>query len=222
MRPEAEPSTPKDRGYFAGANEHLVALLPPEARRVLDVGCAAGALGEAIKESRPGILVDGLDRESAVLEEAAARLDRVRLVDLDGPLPESSETYDTIICGDVLEHLIDPWRVLRWLTAQLEDGGHVVASIPNLRYYKVLRDLVLRGRFTYRDSGILDATHLRFFTLHEMESLFTKAGLEVIERKPRIGGGNAIMRGLDWICFGRLEPFRTKQYTLLGRKTSSA
>ncbi len=222
MRPEAEPSTPKDWGYYTGANAHLVELLPADARRVLDVGCAAGALGRAIKAARPGILVDGIDREPEALEQAASHLDCVRCVDLDGPLPESSTTYDAIICGDVLEHLIDPWRVLRWLADQLEPGGHVIASIPNLRYYKVLRDLVFRGRFTYRDSGILDATHLRFFTLHEMESLFAKGGLEVIERKPRIGGGNAIMRALDWICFGRLEQFRTKQYTLVGRKASSA
>jgi len=221
MRPEAEPTTPKDWGYYAGANAHVLELLPPDAKRVLDVGCAAGALGRAIKDARPGTVVDGIDREPAALERAAGLLDEVRCIDLDGPLPEPVASYDAILCGDVLEHLVDPWRVLRWLTAQLVDGGCVVASIPNLRYYKVLRDLVLRGRFTYRDSGILDATHLRFFTLHEMESLFAKAGLEVVARKPRIGGGNAIMRGLDRILLGRLEPFRAKQYTLLGRKTST-
>jgi 2-polyprenyl-3-methyl-5-hydroxy-6-metoxy-1,4-benzoquinol methylase len=218
MRPEAEPTTPKDPGYYQGANAHVLELLPDSAQYILDVGCAAGGLGQLIKKRRPGARVDGIDREAEALSEAAQHLDHVQRVDLDGSLPELPRAYDAILCGDVLEHLIDPWRVLRWLTDQLEEGGHVVASIPNLRYYKVLRDLVFRGRFTYRDSGILDATHLRFFTLHEMKALFDRAGLDVQAVKPRLGGGNFLMQGLDVLALGRLQGLRAKQYTLLGSK----
>ncbi len=218
MRPEAEASTPKDAGYYAGANANLLALLPEGAHTFLDVGCAAGELGRAIKAARPGAVVHGIDRAPEALEAAAKHLDTVRAVDLDGELPELDARYEVIVCGDVLEHLVDPWSVLRWLASHLEDGGHVVASIPNIRYYKVLRDLVFRGRFTYRDSGILDATHLRFFTLREMRTLFTRAGLDVLEARAVLGGSNVLMKGLDAVCFGRLEGLRAKQYTLLGRK----
>ena len=78
--------------------------------------------------------------------------------------------------------------------------------------------LVFRGRFTYRDSGILDATHLRFFTLREMKTLFERAGLDVQAVKPRLGGGNFLMQGLDVLVFGRLQGLRAKQYTLLGMR----
>ena len=218
MRPEAEASTPKDAGYYAGANQNLLAMLPEDATTILDVGCAAGGLGQAIKAARPGAVVHGIDRAPEALAEAAKHLDHVQSVDLDGELPTLEGRYDAIVCGDVLEHLIDPWSVLRWLGQHLAEGGAVVASIPNVRYYKVVRDLVFKGRFTYRDSGILDATHLRFFTLREMRTLFGRAGLEVEQHRAVLGGSNALIRVLDALSFGRLEGLRAKQYVLRGRR----
>lgn len=218
MKRAAEHSTEKPGEYYRACNQEILACLPDGARRFLDVGCAAGALGRAIREIRPHAVVHGIERVAAAREEAAHHLGRVFDADLDQELPPLDPPYDCVICGDVLEHLVDPWNVLRRLVAQLAPGGFVVASIPNLRHYKVLRDVVLRGRFSYRESGVLDSTHLRFFTRREMERLFEGAGLEVIARRPHFSGGNAALRALDRLSCGRLEEFRALQYVIVGRR----
>ena len=216
MRADADYATPKDQLYYAGVNDHVLALVPEDARRVLDVGCAAGNLGAAIKQTRPGAVVHGVETEPNAARMARERLDRVFEADLNQAVPMLDGPYDCITCGDVLEHLIDPWSALAGLVGQLAAGGRVVASIPNVRHYKVLRDLVLRGRFRYREAGIMDSTHLRFFTLTEMKRLFDGAGLRVVAQRPRLIGGNAVIRLLDGALLGRLEELRAVQYTLVG------
>lgn len=216
MRREAKYATPKDELYYAGVNDHILALLPEDARRLLDVGCAAGNLGAAIKQTRPGAVVHGVETEESAAKRARERLDRVFQADLNEAVPELDGPYDCITCSDVLEHLIDPWTTLRHLVDQLAPDGRVIASIPNVRHYKVLRELALRGTFRYRESGILDATHLRFFTLTEMKRLFDSAGLRVVEHRPRLDGSNSLIRLLDRALLGRLEELRAVQYTLVG------
>lgn len=219
MRRAAEHSTPKPPEYFTFVNDHVLDALPPDAARFLEVGCGEGRLGEEIKRCRPHTTVHGIELDERAIGEAAKRLDRVFRADVSQPLPTLDAPYDCVICADILEHLVDPWEALRRLVSVLGPQGHVVASIPNIRFYKVLRDLVLRGRFTYRDSGILDSTHLRFFTLREMRGLFCDAGLEVESVRPRLRGGNLTLQILDRVLGGRLEPFRAAQYTLVGRRT---
>ena len=222
MRAEAEASSPKSDPYFGAINADILELLPPDARRVLDVGCASGALGREIKQRLPQAVVHGIERADAALGPAQANLDRVFAADLEAGVPALDGPYDVIIFGDVLEHLVDPWTLLRSLTAHLAPGGRVIASIPNLRYYKVVRDLVLRGRFTYRESGVLDATHLRFFTRHEMLKLFERAGLEVVDVRARLHGGNALLWLADTMLFGALRDFRVVQFVLVGRAGTRA
>ena len=222
MRAEAEPSTAKSELYFQGVNRALLSAIPSDARLVLDVGCAAGLLGREIKAKRPGVVVHGIDRASEALGAARRNLDRVFVADLEEKLPQLGGPYDCLVFGDVLEHLVDPWTALRSLVAQLQPTGYVVASIPNLRHYKLLRDLVIRGRFTYRESGILDSTHLRFFTRREMERLFDSAGLEVVSCQPQYRGGNWLLRFADAASFGGLHEFRAFQFVLVGRRRTEA
>src|SRR6185436_7844996 len=92
-------------------------------------------------------------------------------------LPLAPASLDCIVCADVLEHLRDPERALRLLLRYLAPDGLLVASIPNVRHASVLLPLLVEGRFRYQDEGILDRTHLRFFTLHEIVELLTRAGL---------------------------------------------
>lgn len=216
MRNEAKHTTAKDQLYFAGANDHVLGFLPSDARRFLEIGCAAGNLGASIKAARPGVVVHGVEMEPSSVRRAREQLDSVFEADLNEGLPELDGPYDCIVCGDVLEHLVDPWTTLRDVVVQLAPGGCVIASIPNVRHYKVLRELVFDGRFRYRESGITDATHLRFFTLTEMKGLFDSAGLRVVDQCPRLQGSNLLVRVLDRLLFGRLEEFRAVQYTLVG------
>ena len=163
--------------------------MPPDARRILDLGCASGALGAALK-ARQQCEVVGVEIDPGYAADAEARLDRVVCADLEelagrGGLAADLGRFDTLICGDVLEHLVDPWRVLRAFAALLEPGGHAVVSLPNVRYWDTFRQLGLRGGFPREDFGIFDRTHLRWFTLADARELVEQAGLEVDQVSPQ-------------------------------------
>lgn len=150
-------------------------FVPRDARRVLDVGCLAGAFGAALKSERPATTVWGIELRPDAAELAAGRLDHVIVGRFPDDVP-SGERFDCVVFNDVLEHLEDPWSALRATHAFLAPGGCVVASIPNVRHYSVVASLVLRGDWRYADAGILDRSHLRFFTSDSATRLFEECG----------------------------------------------
>lgn len=167
-------------GYFRHGRRQVLDLVPETARAVLDVGCGAGVLGQQLRE-RQGCEVWGIEYDRDAAQEARQRLDRV----VEAPALEAAAAlprahFDTLIAADVLEHLPDPLAALRALMPSLAAGATVVISLPNVQHHSVVRDL-LRGQFTYRPSGILDHTHLRFFTRASVVDLVRRAGL-VVER----------------------------------------
>jgi trans-aconitate methyltransferase len=167
--------------------------VPAGARRVLDLGCASGALGAALRAR--GAEVVGVERDPAYAARARERLDAVVEGDLEALDPAALGTFDVLVAGDVLEHLVDPWAVLRRFAACVAPGGTVVVSLPNVRHWEALYALAVQGRFPRRNEGVFDRTHLRWFTLHDAWSLVDQAGLEVeaVERRiryRRVGGAN--------------------------------
>jgi 2-polyprenyl-3-methyl-5-hydroxy-6-metoxy-1,4-benzoquinol methylase len=168
---------------YVGARPDLIALVPPDARRILDVGCATGALGAALKAERPEAQVIGVEVDPEMAALAEGRLDRVLVEPVDEALRGTLADwrFDCVVCGDVLEHLPDPWATLRGLAALLAGGGCVVASLPNVSHLDTLANLVFRRRWPYRTRGIHDSTHLRFFALANVRGLFAQAGLEIVE-----------------------------------------
>ncbi|MEA2305736.1 MAG: hypothetical protein QOH43_3016 [Solirubrobacteraceae bacterium] len=165
--------------YYENPRPELVALVPADARVVVDVGCGQGALGGAIRRER-GAWVLGLEYVAEAAEVARTRLDRVERVDLDAleELPVAIGSVDAFVCGDVLEHLRDPERLLRLMRRYLAPGGVIVASIPNVKHWSVLAPLLLEDRFTYAQAGLLDRTHVHLFTLEEISSMLERVGLE--------------------------------------------
>lgn len=164
--------------YYGNPRQEVLALLPEPARirRLLDVGCANGAFGALVKQQL-GAEVWGLELREDVAQVAAQRLDRVLIGSASARLAELPPAYfDCVTCNDVLEHLEDPGGVLAALRGHIAPGGHVMASLPNMRHYPVLYDLVVRGNWDYADYGVLDRTHLRFFTLKSIHKLFDAAG----------------------------------------------
>jgi len=197
-RTAAAPGRPgKELPYFGFARPEVAALVPATARRVLDVGCGAGRLGELLKR-RGGVEVVGIELDGRAIAEAGRRLDRVIAGDLesdDFDLPESG--FDCIICADVLEHLRSPDRALEKLRRWLKPGGDLVASIPNVRNHTVVGPL-LEGNWTYEPSGLLDGDHVRFFTRREIGKLFFRAGFEIEQWRIVPGPGHR-----EWVEAGR-------------------
>ena len=180
-----------DREARAHAYENprpeVAALVPRAATRILDLGCASGALGAALK-ARQGCEVVGIEADPAYARDAQAVLDRVVCADLND-FDEDLGRFDCLVAADVLEHLVDPWAVLARWAAALEPGCRAVISLPNARHWEVFRELAVRGSFPRRPSGIFDATHLRWFTLGDGYGLCDPAGrvLERVVRVPRPG-----------------------------------
>lgn len=167
---------------YPGISNPLVAeLLPATARTFLDVGCGYGELGAYVKEGEPGRFVCGVEIDPERARIARDRLDLVVLADLDvlPALPQRPGGFDCVVFADVLEHLKRPEAALRAAAQVLAPGGAVVISVPNARHWHLLAQLVIDGEWRYVDSGILDRTHLRFFTLRSLQRLIDEAGFAV-------------------------------------------
>ncbi|MBI3772166.1 MAG: methyltransferase domain-containing protein [Gammaproteobacteria bacterium] len=173
--------------YYFHARPEILQLVPTSAVRVLDVGCGAGVLGATIK-SRQSAEVHGVELMSDAANKAAGSLDRVWNLPIESALPELADGYyDCIIAADVLEHVIDPWATLTALKEKLSPDGKMVVSLPNVQNWEVVSSL-LEGKWDYRSEGILDRTHLHFFTRKSVEELFWNAGLCIAHMGTTISG----------------------------------
>ena len=196
--------------------DEFLELIPASAKKVLDLGCGDGSLGRKIKEK--GIQVVGIEYDPELVNEARKNLDEVHCLNLEKEeIPYPQRYFDCIVCADILEHLRDPLSFLIRLKTFLADDGCIVASIPNIRYHKVISNLLFKGTWDYMDKGILDKTHIRFFTLVNINELLQEAGLSTVELKRNIAA-NSTMRFFNKICFGRLKETLTYQYYIKAKK----
>lgn len=170
--------------YHDHPRKELLLLLERPPRRVLDVGCATGATGELIKTAWPDSFVTGIELNRAAAARAKTRIDQVlgeKLEDIDftaaGIAPGS---IDTVLLADVLEHLYDPWDALLRIKPLLSEDAQVLVSLPNARNLWLLNELA-SGRFPYAAEGLLDITHIRWFTRAEMEKMLLETGYRVIK-----------------------------------------
>jgi SAM-dependent methyltransferase len=175
----AAPAVPRLPANDQFDRPEVVARVQPAGRRILDVGCAAGAMGAAML-SAGATEVAGIEIHAPAAAIARGRLTSVYGYDLDTlpELPYPARYFDVITLADVLEHLRDPLAVLRHLRRWLADDGQIVCSLGNVRHESVLLPLLVEGRWDYAEAGILDRTHLRFFTMESMQQLLRAAGFE--------------------------------------------
>jgi 2-polyprenyl-3-methyl-5-hydroxy-6-metoxy-1,4-benzoquinol methylase len=217
--------------YTHDPRPDIQALLQVRGRRVLDVGCAAGALGSALKDCGAAY-VAGIELTGTAAAEAQEVLDAVVEGDLcTAQLPFPPASFDYLVFADVLEHVPDPNGVLARLLPWLAADGRVVVSVPNMRFYVVLLRLIL-DRWGYTDSGIRDRTHLRIFTRRSLIAMLEGAGLEVevlhrnarlFEDQSRIGRlgawfTNVVRRCVAPWAFRDLLAF---QYVVLARRSAA-
>jgi SAM-dependent methyltransferase len=170
-------------GYFGHERKRIAALLDRRGP-VLDVGCGAGMVCAPL--AREGIRVVGVEMSPEAAAAARERYDEVFV----GPLESffSTERFSQVVLADVLEHMVDPWGALQHVVDDLlERDGRVIVSVPNIRNWRVLTDLGVRDRWQYVDEGILDRTHLRFFTATEARLLLESAGLVPEKEMLRVG-----------------------------------
>lgn len=191
----------------------------PGPRRILDVGCGAGHFGASLRQ-RLGQNTEiwGIEYQPEIAEQARQRLDRVYAGDvmrIVGELP--ADYFDLVIFNDVLEHLADPYSLLQHIKRCLSPQGRVFSSIPNILFFNTLRTLLIKRDFRYEESGVLDRTHLRFFTRKSIIRMFEEQGyaIELIEGiSPKRDWGYKIINAL---LLNGLSQSRWMQYACLAR-----
>ncbi len=184
-------SSSKQNTYYSFARNEVVDAIVSDsipAKRILEIGCAEGATAKRLKELLSVEYYVGVEISEEAAGIAKQHLDKViagniEKMDMAKDCGLKQRDFDLVLALDVLEHLYNPWDVLATFSDYLKPGGHVVASIPNIQNISIIKDLI-NGKWKYEDAGILDVTHLRFFTLHEIERMFSGAGLSIKKTNP--------------------------------------
>ena len=207
----AQASDRKPDDYYANARADLVSRLRRPAGRVLDVGCGRGGAAEALRAAGATELT-GIEIDPVAAAEAGGRYDEVLPGAVESVLPSLQGRFDTILCYDVLEHLVDPAIVLRDLRAIVRPAGQLHVSVPNARHLALVRDLVLRGTFGYTELGHRDSTHLRWLTRRDLVDLLTATGWQPARTDGSLVGRS---RALDRATAGRMREFLALQWQIL-------
>jgi len=185
--------------YPDAPNFDLLDRIPFDARVVFDVGCATGALGAEYKRRNPTGRFLGIEPNPVAARLAAGRLDQLVIGDIEtDPAPFGPGPFDCIIYGDILEHLRDPWALLRRHAAMLAGDGVVLICMPNLEHWS-FADRLLRGGWDYQPAGLFDRTHLRWFTRDTTRRAISDAGLVPLDVTGRVfdrAGGEAFLRAM--------------------------
>lgn len=168
-------------------NPDLLLLMPTTARRVVEVGCSSGALAREYKKRNPECHYLGIELVPEYAELARRHCDEVVALDIETVSEKTVAEFETDCWafGDVLEHLRDPWGFLRKIRAAIPVDGHVVACIPNAQHWSLQARLSC-GELRYKDMGLLDRTHLRWFTRTTILELFQETGFKVVAGRSRV------------------------------------
>lgn len=201
--------------YYANTRKDIVDALPRPIGSVLDVGCGSGGVGAGLRDAGATRLT-GIEVVPEQAALARAHYDQVIAAPVEDALRELEGPFDTVLCLDVLEHLVDPERVMRDLRGLAAPGARLQVSLPNARHVSLIKDLVLKGTFGYTDWGHRDRTHLRWFTRRDIVEAMERAGWGVQRvSHPELHRS----RRLDRFTHGRSTEFLVGQWYVLGVKS---
>jgi 2-polyprenyl-3-methyl-5-hydroxy-6-metoxy-1,4-benzoquinol methylase len=206
--------------YYGHPRREMEPFVPAAAVAVLDVGCGAGAFAATLRAARGGRTLEiwGVELSAEAAERAGTVCDQVLVGDAVARLRDlPAARFDCVVMNDVLEHLADPVLLLREARRVLRPGGALVASLPNVRYFFNVVGLVVHGRWDYVDEGILDRTHLRFFTRSSLAGLFRDAGFTLERVKGINPTGSLKFRLVNVLTFGRWADMRWLQFACVAR-----
>ncbi len=171
-----------DESYYELFRAEIFNLVPKSTKKFLDIGCGFGSLGAQVKEAY-GSNTLGIEFNSDADTYLSRRLDKHFIADIETfDFSKLDSDFDCIVLADILEHLVDPWVTLSRVKSHLAASGIMIISIPNIRNLNVIGALIMKGEWSYQDSGILDRTHLRFFTRKSMISMFNNLNLEIVKQ----------------------------------------
>jgi 2-polyprenyl-3-methyl-5-hydroxy-6-metoxy-1,4-benzoquinol methylase len=214
---ENEAFRDRNAPYYNKFKWEIVPLIPEGPNNILDLGCGTGVFGRKLKEQNKARELVGVEIFEDAADEAAKCYKKVYRGDMEQLNLQYRDYFDYVICGDILEHLKAPWIMLGRIKTWLKSEGHILVSIPNVRYWRILRDLILWGCWEYRDAGILDRTHLRFFTKNSLLRAMTDAGFDIAYSGFLTYGVK--QNFFNKITFHLFEEFMGAEIIVLGKKS---
>ena len=208
---------PSIADYYLAERPEFVSFLKDSGRyqQAIDIGCAGGRLGMDLL--RTGIVdaCDGIEPHAPAAEEARSHLRQVWTGSLEENLLRIDwQKYDLLTMADVLEHLTDPWTALRELHKRTADTCTLALSVPNVRHYQVVFPLLFKGQFRYGDHGIMDRTHLHFFSRSSLEETLSECGWRV----QHAGSHMKSRYRRAYVPTRLLEPFVAVQHLVIASK----
>ncbi len=211
----------KPDGYYETTRSEMLPFIPAESSSILEIGCSSGAFGKLIKNERPGTVVWGIEPDEESAKKALKNLDHVICSTFSTELEElKGKKFDVICMNDVLEHMVNPDTVLLDCKSFLSPNGMIVASIPNILHFYNITQILLHQDWKYEDSGIMDNTHLRFFTKKSIIRMFEGCGYNIA----RIEGINASFgmkyRLANALTLGHLKDWKYVQFVIQAQPLS--
>ncbi len=214
-------------GYFATINSDLVSQIPYQPGKILDVGCATGNLGQEVIDKKHPEIYEGIEVVPSIAKIAKKYLSKVYVGQAEEWLSKlKTGYYDWVILADSLEHTVDPWSILKEVNRILKEDGHIIVSLPNVRNLGVITEVLVKGTWNYKEMGILDKGHLRFFTRKNILKMLSDYGFEteLIYSNPRNKWkkmkGRFIARVIS-LAIGKpleYEEFITVQWRIVAKK----
>lgn len=200
--------TPKAQKYFVEFREEVIPLLPNgTAGRVLDLGCGSGETSGFFKNMGRFQWVCGVEGSPDAANIARNRLDQVLVDDIEQVrYPFAEGSFDLIMALDILEHLVDPWTAVKKLRLLLKPGGSLIVSLPNVRHFSVIFPLIFFGDWRYSQEGLLDSTHIRFFTRRTAITMFEAEGF-VLDKADHTGGKRRLSGVMNKLTLGIFREF---------------
>ena len=202
--------------YYHQLKDWMLPLIATAPNIVMDLGCASGVFGRKLLEVGKAKEMYGAEMFESAAAQAAEIYTKVYVGDVEQLDLEFDNKFDYVICGDILEHLKDPYTVTRNIFQWLKPGGSLFVCLPNVRNYRLLSDLIFRGKWEYVSAGILDRTHLRFFTRGSLRVMLEDAGFNVYHEHMVIEGPKKTL--FNRITFGVFDEFLAAQSFCCGRK----
>lgn len=217
--PDTRVSNAPDLSYYQNQRREMLGFIPVDAVRFLELGCGSGGFGGFLRESRKNVHITGIEIHAESAQEARSHLDVVIEKPVETAFASIAQgSMDCVICNDVLEHLVDPWAVLQSIRTVLRPSGTVVSSIPNVRHFPVFKNYFLSGDWQYEKWGVLDRTHLRFFTKKSIERMFNETGFTT-SRIEGIFGHPLPWKAalLNRLMRGRLDDMQFERFACVAR-----
>lgn len=211
----------KEKSYFESVRLELLELIPEKNRQgnMLEIGAGSRSTLMHAKQNGYAKKIYGIELNKIENSYQKSKEFECFLIgDIESmKLPFQKEQFDVILCGDVLEHLVNPYNLVKALKKYLKHDGIFIASLPNIRHFSALKEIVIKGDFKYVERGILDKTHLRFFCKKNMVDLFVQNGYKIdsiVSNISLIGSKSKIFNNLTLRIF---EEFLIPQYYIIAR-----